>query len=567
MTTSQNIPKFIIVGGKYTMRVADFFCGGGGFSEGFRQAGFEIVFAVDRWEPAVLTYKGNKPGVNVIQDDVIRISELDDDEFERIVPDSEVIIGSPPCQAFSNSNKSGNGDKSLGIKLIEAYLRIIARKKYKPNSVLKYWVLENVPSVKTYIKEKYTATDLGLDGEFALTPHCENSGIYNAKYYGAPTNRQRYLCGEFPKLQETHCDENVITLGKVLESLGEPLTQSNNTIIDINYPNLKLFRSEVTDHEYIYRLAPFEWNTAKRLKEDKGYMGRMSFPENLDKPARTVMATMSASSREAMILKNGKSGYRLPTVREVATMMSFPIDYWFYGKSKATKHTLVGNAVPPKMSYAVAKAIALDAKEIIPSHYKRIEHAPDINFYNLNGEKYHIKKESPKREGAKFKYHIPYLILSAYRVEFTNYHSVFADKKYLWDAEIHFSQGKDKAKMYQPQISEDDFDSEYLLPIQEYINNMQIKLLSYNDLQKAFCMTSQQRKHKDLLGPYEILECIKKFISKNLSKKDQARMIVIEQEQCQVPLAIIIGYYILKKLTEDMGGLDDGRINKHDTIK
>ena len=56
------------------MRVADFFCGGGGFSEGFRQAGFEIVFAVDKWEPAVNTYKGNKPGVNVRLDDVIRIS-------------------------------------------------------------------------------------------------------------------------------------------------------------------------------------------------------------------------------------------------------------------------------------------------------------------------------------------------------------------------------------------------------------------------------------------------------------------------------------------------------------
>lgn len=43
------------------MRVADFFCGGGGFSEGFRQAGFNIVFAVDKWEPAITTYKGNKP--------------------------------------------------------------------------------------------------------------------------------------------------------------------------------------------------------------------------------------------------------------------------------------------------------------------------------------------------------------------------------------------------------------------------------------------------------------------------------------------------------------------------
>ena len=123
------------------LRVADFFCGGGGFSEGFRQAGFNIVFAVDRWLPAVNTYKGNKPNVNVVQDDVIRISELPDEKFEALVPDSEVIIGSPPCQSFSHSNKSGGADKALGIKLFEAYLRIIARKKFKVNSILKYWIL------------------------------------------------------------------------------------------------------------------------------------------------------------------------------------------------------------------------------------------------------------------------------------------------------------------------------------------------------------------------------------------------------------------------------------------
>lgn len=191
------------------MRVADFFCGGGGFSEGFRQAGFEIVFAVDKWGPAVKTYKGNKPSVNVIQDDVIRISELPDDEFEALVPDSEVIIGSPPCQSFSHSNKSGNADKSIGIQLIEAYLRIIARKKFKQESVLKYWILENVPAVKQYIKEEYSAADLGLEGDFVLRPHDGASGKYNAKYFGAPTNRERYLCGEFPEPIRVKNDNNV----------------------------------------------------------------------------------------------------------------------------------------------------------------------------------------------------------------------------------------------------------------------------------------------------------------------------------------------------------------------
>lgn len=299
------------------MRVADFFCGGGGFSEGFRQAGFEIVFAVDKWEPAVTTYRGNKPGVNVHLGDVITISELPDDQFEEMVPDSEVIIGSPPCQAFSHSNKSGSADKTLGIKLIEAYLRIVARKKMKPNSVLRYWVLENVPAVKDFIKEEYTAADLGLDGDFVLHPRDGNSGEYNAKYFGAPTNRKRYLCGEFPVLVKTHTDENVVTLRQVLESLGEP-TEVEGEIEDINYPGLVLDREDVSDRLYVHELAPFEWEVARRLKQDKGYMGKMSFPENLDRPSRTVMATMSASSREAMVLAYGEGRYRLPTVRETA---------------------------------------------------------------------------------------------------------------------------------------------------------------------------------------------------------------------------------------------------------
>lgn len=124
----------------------------------------------------------------------------------------------------------------------------------------------------------------------------------------------------------------------VLKTLGDPLSPIPNEVTDLNYPTLVLPKSQVTDHQYIYELAPFEWKTAERLKRDKGYMGKMSFPENLEKPARTVMATMSASSREAMILEHKEGKYRLPTVREAASMMSFPIDYWFYGKTKSIKH-------------------------------------------------------------------------------------------------------------------------------------------------------------------------------------------------------------------------------------
>lgn len=537
------------------MRVADFFCGGGGFSEGFRQAGFDIVFAVDKWEPAVTTYKGNKPGVNVIKDDVIRISNLSDDEFEKMVPDSEVIIGSPPCQSFSHSNKSGGADKSLGIQLIEAYLKIIARKKYKQGSVLRYWVLENVPAVKDYIKEEYTATDLGLKGNFILRPRDGASGKYNAKHFGAPTNRERYLCGEFPRPVETNTDKNVTTLRQVLDSLGDPNRTDDNLILDINYPGLELTAQQVTDQHYIYELAEFEYKTAKRLKQDKGYMGKMSFPENLDKPARTVMATMTASAREAMILGYGEGRYRLPTVRESACMMSFPIDYWFYGKSKGIKHTLVGNAVPPKMSYAIAKAIAIDAHEPIPNEYIRIQHDEQIEFMNLNGTHFNLKKERRRRDIAKFKYHIPYLIINAFRVELTNYHSDFEHNRFWWDAEIHYSQGKDKAKKYCPKITIDTLPDDYKKMVKKFTESLYPKIPTMNVFQNVYCMTSTERSEQPFFGPYELLEKIKMFIDTTIPQRKQNKSVDIGQDPGSLPLAIVIGYYILLQSTNYMGGL------------
>ena len=131
-------------------------------------------------------------------------------------------------------------------------------------------------------------------------------------------------------------------------------------------------------------------------------------------------------------------------------MMSFPIDYRFYGKSKGIKHTLVGNAVPPKLSYAIAKAIALNEDMDEPENYIRINHDETIPFHNLNGIDITPKQETEKRIATKFKYHIPYMIIDSFRVELTNYSSDFKSSEFSWKAEIHYSQGKARAKKLEP---------------------------------------------------------------------------------------------------------------------
>jgi DNA (cytosine-5)-methyltransferase 1 len=141
------------------LRVIDFFCGAGGFSEGFRQMGYEIVYGFDHWKPAVDTYNHNfslNCEIKNILDFKHSINEIEK------LPNTEIIIGSPPCVSFSSSNKSGNADKSLGVDLTETFLRIVAVKKHQPNSILKAWFMENVVNSKRYLQTAYTFKDLGL---------------------------------------------------------------------------------------------------------------------------------------------------------------------------------------------------------------------------------------------------------------------------------------------------------------------------------------------------------------------------------------------------------------------
>src|SRR5690606_32210356 len=114
--------------------------GTGGFSEGFRQKGFIILKGYDNWQPAINTFNHNFATNSVVKnilDFNKSIEEID------LLPNTDVIIGSPPCVSFSSSNKSGKADKSLGLELIKCFLRIIAVKKHQKNSTLKAWFMEN----------------------------------------------------------------------------------------------------------------------------------------------------------------------------------------------------------------------------------------------------------------------------------------------------------------------------------------------------------------------------------------------------------------------------------------
>ena len=193
------------------MRVIDFFCGAGGFSEGFRQQGFSIVMGIDYWQPAVNSHNLNH-NLNDTVKDVLVFWGADSGDVEEIekLEDVEILIGSPSCVSFSMSNRAGKADKTDGIRLVESYLRVIAVKKNKKNSPLKAWYMENVPKSRDFIREEYTFDQLNLS-KWAINSGYKPSEIavvvkgqmLNAGDFGAPQGRNRLLQVNGPKLESS----------------------------------------------------------------------------------------------------------------------------------------------------------------------------------------------------------------------------------------------------------------------------------------------------------------------------------------------------------------------------
>lgn len=336
------------------LRVIDFFCGAGGFSEGFKQMGYEIISGYDNWKPAIDTYNHNF-NLNCEPKNILDFKNSID-EIENL-PNTEIIIGSPPCVSFSSSNKSGNADKSLGVELTETFLRIIAVKKHQPNSILKAWFMENVVNSKRYLQTAYTFKDLGLT-EWASKNRIsplkiaidlyENTAIINSADYGSFQARKRLIAGEIIKKgklilpQITHSElgqdgtSNYLTIGKMKKNFPHPFTNKSDKIIFDPQYLISIPQLQLTDHFYDTGIYRVEWKFSNYWKTNHPFMGKMSFPENENKPSRTITATKIANSRESIIYKSeinrtGDGEYRLPTVREAAIVMGFPITYQFLG--------------------------------------------------------------------------------------------------------------------------------------------------------------------------------------------------------------------------------------------
>jgi site-specific DNA-cytosine methylase len=160
------------------------FAGGGGSSLGYHQAGFEELLAVEWDDDAVRTLRDNFPDLQVYHGDIKDLSVEECLNLAGIKPgDLDVFDGSPPCQGFSDANRSRKLDDPRN-SLFGEFVRLL--EGLKP----KVFVMENVKGmIKGAMKQIFLQIMASLRG---AGYHVE-AQVMNAKHYGVPQSRERVI--------------------------------------------------------------------------------------------------------------------------------------------------------------------------------------------------------------------------------------------------------------------------------------------------------------------------------------------------------------------------------------
>lgn len=158
----------------------DLFAGAGGLSEGFRQAGFKALAGSDFDPDAMATYARNFPEAATVVGDIqtrsVRAKIL------RYAKAATVVIGGPPCQAFSQVRNHTRMIDDPRNSLYREFVSVIR------DALPAAFVMENVTGIDQMgVREQITA-DLELNGEY-----CVLAQVVDAADFGVPQTRKRLL--------------------------------------------------------------------------------------------------------------------------------------------------------------------------------------------------------------------------------------------------------------------------------------------------------------------------------------------------------------------------------------
>ena len=381
-------------------RIVDFFCGAGGLSLGFIQAGFKVDLANDHEDVCIETYKFNHPELEenkIIQGDIRLIV---DDIENYIENDVDIVVGGPPCQGFSSANKQRIIDDPRN-ELYKYFIKAIER------IAPKFVVMENVKGMLPYADQvvgDYEGIKIKKKGEI----HTYQVGfkVLVSDEFGVAQKRQRLIflavrndivkkhkispISLFDEIQissqkcKKHVLNDAISYIKPLkaprvknlteiddEETGKKVDVNlykgnentylklinQNRVIDFIYNHKARYTNDI-NYEIYKKLEQGDDGTNSKISDIMPYAHRNHvFKDKYfkligDRPSRTITAHLKMDCHSHI----HPTQIRSITPREAARIQSFPDDYVFLGAYLKT-YMQIGNAVPPIMANQIAKVI------------------------------------------------------------------------------------------------------------------------------------------------------------------------------------------------------------------
>ncbi|WP_066219620.1 DNA cytosine methyltransferase [Formosa haliotis] len=357
---------------KDTPIALSFFSGAMGLDIGLEKAGFKTIFASEINNACRKTILKNNPEINLIGDildyspqEIKKISGLTEND------DIDLIVGGPPCQAFSTAGKrKGFEDKRGNVFLTFIDIIIALRPKYA--------VIENVRGLLSApLKhrphksrgdefEELTADELPggalnhIINKLRESGYATSFNLYNSANFGTPQKRERIviICsrnGEKPPfLEPTHSEHGINNLPKwrTFKDAVSRLSDSNHDYI--NFPEKRLKYYRMINEGKNWRSLPIE--TQKEAMGASFYSGggKTGFLRRLawDKPSPTLLTHPAMPATDLCHpIEN-----RPLSIQEYKAIQEFPEDWQIEG-SILEQYKQIGNAVPVGLGFAVGKLL------------------------------------------------------------------------------------------------------------------------------------------------------------------------------------------------------------------
>lgn len=399
---------------KYTF--IDLFAGCGGLSEGFYREGFQALAHVEinHWACETLRTRMKYYGYKDVEKSVIEHDITSDDIIDRLEDSTkgespDIIIGGPPCQAYSTAGRVRDGkgmEKDPRNFLFESYVRILEH--YKP----KFFVFENVTGLlSAQVNGKHILPKiLKALGEHYKLVDDPAVLLHNTANYGVPQIRKRIIIMGVRKdlkkknaidlykdVVKTHFDPDMDESQRkglqhfvdVKAAIGDlPVVEPGQDASSskYNYPCNNEFLQRISsagihplmdhicrkhndkDRERFDVMIKNHWSFGemRKARPDLEHEHARVFDNSYvvqwwDLPSKTILAHIHKDGFQ-FIHPDGNQR-RTFTVREAARIQSFPDDFVFEG-SRGEKFKQIGNAVPVLFAEALAKSIKKNLDEL-----------------------------------------------------------------------------------------------------------------------------------------------------------------------------------------------------------